>query len=122
MSEQNENQDADNKAAEDRRDSPRVPMRLKVRWQGGTETFLDRAGDLSLGGAGWVGEALNPGQTVEVRFALPPSLEEVQVNGEVLPPKAGAEGPVVRVRFQELPVEVELAIAKHLDEQTGSGR
>ncbi|RKH34820.1 pilus assembly protein PilZ, partial [Corallococcus llansteffanensis] len=48
MSEQNENQDADPKV-EDRRDSPRVPMRLKVRWQGGTETFLDRAGDLSLG-------------------------------------------------------------------------
>ncbi|CAM4306991.1 pilus assembly protein PilZ [Corallococcus sp. ZKHCc1 1396] len=120
MSEQNENQV---NRADDRRDSPRVPMRLKVRWEGGTESFLDRAGDLSLGGAGWVGEALEPGKPVEVRFALPPSLEEVQVSGVVLPPKAGAEGPVVRVRFLELPVEVELAIAKHLDEQlSGGGR
>ena len=59
---------------------------------------------------------------MEVRFALPPSLEELQVRGEVLPPKAGAEGPVVRVRFVEVPVEVELAIAKHLDEQLAGGR
>lgn len=114
MSEQNENQDT--RTGEDRRDSPRVPMRLKVRREG-TEGFLDRAGDLSLGGVGWVGEALDPGQVVEVRFALPPSLEEVQVRGEVLPPKASAPGPVVRVRFVELPVELELAIARHLDDQ-----
>ncbi|WP_261778322.1 PilZ domain-containing protein [Corallococcus exiguus] len=115
MSEQNENQDS--RAGEDRRDSPRVPMRLKVRREG-ADAFLDRAGDLSLGGVGWVGEALDPGQTVEVRFALPPSLEEVQVRGEVLPPKAGMTGPVVRVRFVELPVELELAIARHLDDQS----
>ncbi|NOK21089.1 pilus assembly protein PilZ, partial [Corallococcus carmarthensis] len=46
MSEQNENQDS--RTGEDRRDSPRVPMRLKVRREG-AEGFLDRAGDLSLG-------------------------------------------------------------------------
>ncbi|WP_223636610.1 PilZ domain-containing protein [Corallococcus sp. EGB] len=115
MSEQNENQDT--RTGEDRRDSPRVPMRLKVRREG-AEAFLDRAGDLSLGGVGWVGEALDAGQAVEVRFALPPSQEEVQVRGEVLPPKAGIPGPVVRVRFVELPVELELAIARHLDEQS----
>ncbi|NPC53759.1 pilus assembly protein PilZ, partial [Corallococcus exiguus] len=38
MSEQNENQDS--RAGEDRRDSPRVPMRLKVRREG-ADAFLD---------------------------------------------------------------------------------
>lgn len=114
MSEQNENQDT--RTGEDRRDSPRVPMRLKVRRQG-EEGYLDRAGDLSLGGVGWVGEALDAGQVVEVRFSLPSPLDEVQVQGEVLPPKPGMTGPVVRVRFLDLPVEVELGIARHLEAQ-----
>ncbi|MBN8226308.1 PilZ domain-containing protein [Corallococcus macrosporus] len=115
MSEQNENQDT--RTGEDRRDSPRVPMRLKVGWDG-ADGFLERAGDLSLGGVGWVGEALDEGKDVMVRFTLPSASEEAVVKGKVLAPKAGMSGPVVRVRFVDLPVELELAIARHLDEQS----
>jgi hypothetical protein len=122
MSEQNENQDPnqDTRTGEDRRDSPRVPMRLKVGWDG-ADGFLERAGDLSLGGVGWVGEALDEGKDVMVRFTLPSFPEEAVVKGKVLPLKPGAAGPVVRVKFIELPVELELAIAKHLDEQLKGG-
>jgi hypothetical protein len=113
MSEQNENQDP--KVSEDRRDSPRVPMQLQVQ-RVGEEGFLDRAGDLSLGGVGWVGEGYVPGQAVVVRFTLADP-GEVEVKGEVLPPKLGFEGPVVRVRFQDLTDDVERAIARYLDKR-----
>jgi hypothetical protein len=117
MSEQNDNQDPsqDPTTHDERRDSPRVPMRLKVGWDG-ADGFLERAGDLSLGGVGWVGEPLDEGKVVMVRFTLPLAPEESVVKGLVLPPKPGAAGPVVRVKFMELPVELELAIARHLDE------
>lgn len=101
---------------EDRRDSPRVPMRLRVRRAGGSEDFETRDGDLSLGGCAWHGAGLEAGARVEVRFSLPMLPDEVEATGEVLQVTHGPQGPAAHVRFVDLPVEAELAIARHLDD------
>jgi uncharacterized protein (TIGR02266 family) len=118
MAERNESQGG---KAEDRRDSPRVPLRLKVRRAGSTDAFEEREGDLSLGGVAWKGNGLTPGTAVEVRLQLPGSADEVEVRGEVLQVTSGAQGPAAHVRFVDLPVEAELAIARFLDDVRLSG-
>ncbi|NVJ22669.1 MULTISPECIES: PilZ domain-containing protein [Myxococcus] len=107
--------------AEDRRDSPRIPMRLKVRRAGSSADFEARDGDLSLGGCAWNGPGLEAGAKVEVRFTLPILPDEVEARGEVLHVTDGPQGPAAHVRFEDLPVEAELAIARHLDDMRLQG-
>jgi hypothetical protein len=45
----------------------------------------------------------------------------VEANGEVLHVTNGPHGPLAHVRFMELPVEAELAIARHLDDVLAQG-
>jgi len=118
-----ERNDSMSDKAEDRRDSPRVPMRLKVRREGSSGDFEQHEGDLSLGGCAWQGSGWEQGTRVEVRFRLPILPDEVEAKGEVLHVAQGANGPAARVRFVDLPVESELAIARHLDDvQRGTAR
>jgi uncharacterized protein (TIGR02266 family) len=116
-----ERNDSMSDKAEDRRDSPRVPMRLKVRRAGSSGDFETREGDLSLGGCGWPGDGLEAGTRVEVRFLLPILPDEVEATGEVLQVTNGPHGPFAHVRFADLPVEAELAIARHLDDVLAQG-
>lgn len=111
-----ERNDSMSDKAEDRRDSPRVPMRLKLRRAGSPGDFEARDGDLSLGGCAWPGPGLEAGVKVEVRFQLPILPDEVEATGEVLHVTQGPQGPIARVRFVDLAVEAELAIARHLDD------
>jgi len=113
--------DSMNDKAKDRRDSPRVPMRLKVRRAGSSGDFDTREGDLSLGGCAWKGTGLEVGTKVEVRFKLPILPDEVEAVGEVLQVMNGSQGPAARVRFTDLPMEAELAIARHLDDVLAQG-
>jgi len=113
MAEQN---DSTGPKSEERRDSPRVPMSFLVRRAGSEAVFESREGDLSLGGCAFRSEALEPGTPLEVRFRLPTLTDELKVRGEVLPAPDVAQGGPTRVRFVELPVEVELSIARHLDD------
>ena len=119
-----ERNDSMSDKAEDRRDSPRVPMRLRVRRAGGPGDFETHDGDLSLGGCAWHGAGMEAGTKVEVRFNLPILPDEVEAVGEVLQVTNGPQGPASRVRFLDLPVEAELAIARHLDDvlRQGGGR
>ncbi len=118
-----ERNDSMSDKAEDRRDSPRIPMRLKVRREGSSGDFEQHDGDLSLGGCAWPGEGWEQGARVEVRFRLPILPDEVEATGEVLQVAPGGNGPSARVRFVDLPVESELAIARHLDDvQRRAGR
>jgi uncharacterized protein (TIGR02266 family) len=105
----------------DRRDSPRVPMRFLVRRAGETGDFEARQGDLSIGGFAWHGSAWEAGARVEVRFILPGAADELQARGEVVRVDSGPQGPISRVRFVELPVEVEMRIARYLDELARPG-
>lgn len=98
-------------ASDDRRDSPRVPMRFLVR--AGVGEYEAREGDLSVGGAALRGEALETGARVELRFLLPGLPDEVHAHAEVM---RQSEGPVSHVRFVDLPLKAELAVAKYLDD------
>jgi uncharacterized protein (TIGR02266 family) len=101
---------------EERRDSPRVPMRFLVRREGEEGGFEAREGNLSLGGLAWSGEGPEAGARMEVRFLLPGGKDEVQVLGEVLSVREGQEGSSVHVRFIDLPMETEMSIARYLDD------
>lgn len=99
----------------DRRESRRVPIRLMVRDASLGGSFDERAGNLSLGGV-YFAEGHPPhGARVEVRFLLPGLREEVRAVGEIL--RVSREGKAfgAHVRFQDLPLETELAIARFLE-------
>jgi uncharacterized protein (TIGR02266 family) len=102
--------------AEERRESPRVPMRFLVRRAGSEAGFEAFEGDLSLGGCALRGGALEGGTQVELRLLLPSAPDELKVQGEVLPGARSEPGGAARVRFLNLSVEEELAIARHLDD------
>lgn len=105
---------------EERRESPRVPMRLHVR-RAGAADYEACEGDLSLGGFAWHGVALEVGAQVEVRLTLPGSGAELRGHGEVLQVTEGPRGPHAHARFVELSMEAELAIARYLDDVVLAG-
>jgi uncharacterized protein (TIGR02266 family) len=114
MSEQSK--DGSQRPADDRRESPRVSMRIRVRRENTSQAFDSREGNISLGGFAWFGAALSVGTKVEARFTLPGSSEELQVRGEVLHVGYGSRGTSAHVRFLDLPAETELLIARYLDD------
>jgi uncharacterized protein (TIGR02266 family) len=114
MSEQSK--DDGQRRAEERRESPRVPMRIRVRRENSSQAFDSREGNISLGGFAWFGTSLSVGMKVEARFTLPGSTDELQVRGEVLHVAHGSRGSSAHVRFLDLPVETEMLIARYLDD------
>lgn len=104
------------RTVDDRRESPRVSMRIRVRRAGTSETFESREGNLSLGGFAWFGYALPVRTQVEARFSLPDAEEELQVLGEVIHVGHGSRGSSAHVRFLELQPELEMRIARYLDD------
>jgi hypothetical protein len=117
-----ERNDSPGARGEERRDSPRVPMRFLVRRAGSGSEFEAREGDLSLGGCAWRGAGYEGGTQMELRFLLPSLPDELLVRGEVLKVTEGAQGAITHMRFVELPVETELAIARYLDDMELGGR
>jgi hypothetical protein len=114
MSEQSK--DSSPQPREERRDSPRVSMRFRVRRADSADSFEPREGNLSLGGFAWFGGAQSVGSKVEVRISLPDAGEELQLRGEVIHVAHGSRGTSAHARFLELPVEAELRIARYLDD------
>jgi hypothetical protein len=100
--------------ADDRRDSARIPLSLLVREAALGGSFEAFAGNLSLGGAFF--EALHPpaGDRFEVRFLLPGRREEIQARAELLRVSREGERFGAHLRFVDLPLETELAIARFL--------
>ncbi len=104
----------------DRRDSRRVPIRLMVRNAALGGSFEERAGNLSLGGV-YFAEGHPPfGSRVEIRFLLPGGGGEVHAAGEILHVSREPSGFGAHVRFEDLPLESELAIARFLDGAEGA--
>ncbi len=101
-------------AAADRRDSTRVRLQLLVREAALGGSFDAHDGNLSLGGAYF--EALHPpaGDRFEVRFLLPGLPAEVQTRAELLRVTREGERFGAHLRFVDLPLETELAIARFL--------
>ena len=108
---------------DERRDSPRVPMMFLVRDVGLRDgEWEERQGDLSLGGISWRGKTAPHGTEVDVRFRLPLVPKEVRARGEILRVKAAGVGIDFHLRFTELDVRSELAIARFLDEWLAKNR
>ncbi len=102
-------------AGEDRRDSRRVPLRLFVRDAALGGSFEERGGNLALGGVYYTEGHPPYGNRVEVRFLLPGTREEVRAVGEVLRVSRDGGSFGAHVRFLDLPLEAERAIARFLD-------
>jgi PilZ domain len=101
---------------DDRRESRRIPIQLLVRDVALGGSFEPYEGNLGLGGV-WF-DAYHPpvGSRVEVRFLLHGVAGEVRAQGEVL--RVSREGARfgAHVKFVDLPLEAELAIARMLQE------
>ena len=100
----------------DRRDSPRIPVKLWVRMVDAGGSFEERDGDVGVGGAYFEDRHLPVGKAVQMRFSLPGKTDEIRCEGEILriseqPSKFGAH-----VRFVDLPTDAELAIARYIDD------
>lgn len=99
----------------DRRDSPRVPMKLHVRPASGGD-FVEYDGDLSVGGALFHAAAAVQGDRYELRFQLPGAASSMTCFAEVLRVRDTGPSRRVHLKFLELPIEHELAIAKYIDD------
>jgi acyl-coenzyme A thioesterase PaaI-like protein len=104
-------------SVDDRRESQRVDVELLVRDAAVGGSFEPYRGNLALGGV-WF-DAFHPplGSRLEIRFLVPGGKEEVRAVGEVL--RISREGPRfgAHVKFVEIPLEAELAIARFLQER-----
>jgi hypothetical protein len=102
---------------EDRRDSERVPIHLLVRDAALGGSFEPYDGNLAIGGV-YFGSLHPPlGSRIEVRFMVPGARGEVHALGEVL--RVSRDGPRfgAHVKFVEIPLEAELAIARFLQRE-----
>jgi PilZ domain len=104
-------------SGEDRRDSLRIPVRLLVRDATLRGSFEERTGNLALGGVYFTEGHPPYGTRVELRFIIPGTRHEVRAKGEIL--RVSREGGTfgAHVKFADLPLESELAIARFLDQQ-----
>jgi hypothetical protein len=102
---------------EDRRDSLRLPMRFLVRETNHDEgEWEEREGDISIGGIYWRGKTMAVGREVDVRFRLRGVARELRARGEIIRVKSGESGIDFHLRFTDVALEVELAIARYMDE------
>ena len=101
---------------DDRRDSPRVPMQFLLRDVAEGGSYVEREGDLAIGGIFWKGKYAALGTEVEVRFRLTGVPKEIRAMGEIIRVEDKGKGLDFHVRFTELDVLSELAIAKYIDE------
>lgn len=100
--------------ASDRRDSARVSLPLLVRDVELGGSFEEHPGNLGLGGAYFEFLHQPAGNRLEVRFLLPGRREEIQALAEVVRVTREGERFGVHLRFVDLPLEAELALARFL--------
>jgi len=104
----------------DRRDSERVPIHVLIRDAALGGSFDAYEGNLALGGIFF--DALHPpaGQRLEVRFLLPGAEDEIRARVEVLRVSRDGVHFGTHLRFVDMDLEAELAIARFLqrDERT----
>jgi hypothetical protein len=100
---------------EDRRDSPRVPVRVLVRDPAIGGSFDERPGNLSLGGVHYRDDHPPRGSRLEIRVLLPGTRTEIRCAGEVVrvSRERGTFG--THLRFADLSLEDARAVARLLD-------
>lgn len=97
---------------DDRRDSQRVPFRFQVRERELGGSFEEHQGNLSIGGVYFAGFHPTTGAVVELRFMVPGYDHEVLATGEVLRISRDGAQFGTHIRFTEIPLEAELALAR----------
>jgi hypothetical protein len=100
--------------SDDRRDSARIPCRFLVREIAEGGSFVEREGNVGLGGVYYAGLHPPLGAQVEVRLLLPGRDAEIMALGEVLRVSRDKEKFGAHIRFTSIPVESELALARFL--------
>jgi hypothetical protein len=107
----------------DRRTSKRVPMSFLVRNIAEGGSYEEWEGNLSLGGIYFRGRYPPLGSEVEVRFRLKGVPKEIRARGEIIRVSSRDGGLDFHVRFTELDVPSENAVAAYIEAQTaGSSR
>jgi hypothetical protein len=101
---------------DERRDSPRIHFTFQVREKALGGSFEERAGNLSLGGLYFAGSHPPTGSEVEVRFVIPGHEHEVAATGQVLRVSHANELFGSHIRFTEIPLDCELALARYLQD------
>ena len=103
-------------AEADRRDSRRLPILLLVRDAALGGSFEPYDGNLGIGGVYF--EALHPpvGHELELRFLVPGAREEVRATGDVLRVSRDGARFGAHVKFVDIPLDAELAIARYLQQ------
>jgi hypothetical protein len=103
--------------AADRRESDRVPVSLFVRDVAAGGSFEEHDGNIALGGFYFAGLHPPGGDRIEVRVVLPGTNDEFTAVGEVL--RISRDGPKygVHLRFLEIPLDAELALARWLQKE-----
>jgi hypothetical protein len=106
----------------DPRDSPRVPMKFEVRKVGSADGDWEKVeGDLSVGGALIHSrQAVFDAKQVDVKFKLPNAPTDVVVQADVLRVRDEAGGKGVHLKFVDVALDAELAIAKYIDDLIAS--
>jgi hypothetical protein len=117
MPEHDDRQSAAEPSDSDRRDSRRIPIQLLVRDDALGGSFEPYQGNLGIGGVYY--EALHPpiGSRVELRFLVPGANEEIRAIGEVLRVSRDGDRFGAHVKFVEIPLDAELAIARYLQQE-----
>jgi hypothetical protein len=101
----------------ERRESPRLPIAVWVKNAAATD-FEEVEGDISVGGMHFTDALPIQGKKIDLRFRLPGRKDEVHVKGEVVEVSARGDRYGAHVRFTEVEVDTELAIARYIDERT----
>ena len=103
-------------ADDDRRDSRRVPIELLVRDAALGGSFENYRGNLALGGVYFDAFPPPAGSRVELRFLVPGGRQEIRAVGEVLRVSRDGSRFGAHVRFVEIGLDAELAIARFLQD------
>ncbi len=101
-------------AGEDRRESARVPIRILVRDAELGGSFEERSGNIGLGGVYYTEGHPPSGSRVELRFLLPGTRDEIRATGEILRVSREGDAFGAHVRFAEMSLEDEMAVARFL--------
>jgi hypothetical protein len=101
--------------AEDRRDSHRIPVELMVREEL-LGSYDQRVGNLGLGGVFFTSGHPPPRSRMDLRLRVQGIRDEVALEAEVVrvTEQAGRFG--IHLRFVEPPLELEMAVARHLQQ------
>jgi len=91
-------------------------MKFLVRDKAEGGSFEEYEGDLAVGGAYFRGRYPPIGNLYDVRFHLPGHSKDVRVTGELLRIRDEARGKGYHLKFKDLDLTSEMAIAKYLDD------